>query len=158
MLNIVLTRIDDRLIHGQVITAWSKITDANRIIIVDDEVAEEAFLVKVLKTAAPSNIKVDVFGINEASEVLKGESEGEKLIILVKTPKVVLSLIEAGVDIKTLNVGGMGAGVGRKKFYKNISVSHEEKEEFEELIKLSVNVSIQIVPDAKQIDVKKLLK
>lgn len=158
MLNIVLTRIDDRLIHGQVITAWSKITDANRIIIVDDEVAEEAFLVKVLKTAAPSNIKVDVFGINEASDVLKGESEGEKLIILVKTPKVVLSLIEAGVDIKALNVGGMGAGVGRKKFYKNISVSQEEKEEFEELIKLSVNVSIQIVPDAKQIDVKKLLK
>jgi len=158
MLNIVLTRIDDRLIHGQVVTAWSKITDANRIIIVDDEVAEEAFLVKVLKTAAPSNIKVDVFGINEATEVLKGESEGEKLIILAKTPSVVLSLIEAGVDIKALNVGGMGAGVGRKKFYKNISVSQDEKDEFMKLVNLNVNVSIQIVPDAKQIDVKKLLK
>jgi PTS system mannose-specific IIB component len=158
MLNIVLTRIDDRLIHGQVITAWSKVTDANRIVIVDDEVAEEAFLVKVLKTAAPSNIKVDVFGINEASEVLKGESQGEKLVILVKTPSVVISLINAGVDIKSLNVGGMGAGVGRKKFYKNISVSQEEKEEFKGLVELGVNVSIQIVPDAKQIDVKKLLK
>ena len=158
MLNIVLTRIDDRLIHGQVITAWSKITDANRIIIVDDEVAQEAFLVKVLKTAAPSTIKVDVFGVNEASEVLKGESQGEKLIILVKTPSVVLSLVKAGVDIKALNVGGMGAGVGRKKFYKNISVSQEEKEEFKELVNLDVNVFIQIVPDAKQIDVQKLLK
>jgi len=158
MLNIVLTRIDDRLVHGQVVTAWSKITEANRIIIVDDEVAEEAFLVKVLKTAAPSNIKVDVFGINDAAEVLKGESKGEKLIILVKRPSVVLSLIEAGVDIKALNVGGMGAGVGRKKFYKNISVSEEEKEEFMKLVNLNVNVFIQIVPDAKQIDVKKLLK
>lgn len=158
MLNIVLTRIDDRLIHGQVVTAWSKITDANRIIIVDDEVAEEAFLVKVLKTAAPSTIKVDVFGIDEASKALKEESQGEKLMILVKRPSVVLSLIENGVDIKELNVGGMGAGVGRKKFYKNISVSEEEKEEFKELVNLNVNVSIQIVPDAKQIDVKKLLK
>ena len=158
MLNIVLTRIDDRLIHGQVVTAWAKITDANRIIIVDDEVAKEAFLVKVLKTAAPSNIKVDVFGINDASEALKGESKGEKLIVLVKTPGVVLNLIEAGVDIKALNVGGMGAGVGRKKFYKNISVSQEEKEEFKKLVGIDVNVFIQIVPDAKQIDVKKLLK
>lgn len=158
MLNIVLTRIDDRLIHGQVVTAWSKITEANRIIIVDDEVAEEAFLVKVLKTAAPSNIKVDVFGINEATEALKGESQGEKLIILVKTPSAVLSLIEAGVDIKALNVGGMGAGVGRKKFYKNISVSESEKEEFKKLTDIGVNVFIQIVPDAKQIEVKKLLK
>ena len=60
MLNIVLTRIDDRLIHGQVVTAWAKITKANRIIVVDDEVAMDEFMVKILKMAAPRSFKIGI--------------------------------------------------------------------------------------------------
>lgn len=157
MLNIVLTRIDDRLIHGQVITAWSKITAATRIVVVDDGVAKDPFMAKVLKIAAPSTVKVEVYSIKEATEVLKGEDTGEKVIVLVKYPVTVLELVKLEVGIKELNVGGMGASKGRKSFYKNISVSQEEKDIFKELIDKGLDISIQIVPDAKKIDVAKLI-
>lgn len=157
MLNIVLTRIDDRLIHGQVITAWSKITAATRIIVVDDEVSKDPFMAKVLKIAAPSTVKVEVYSIEEASGVLKGEDTEEKVIVLVKYPTTVLELVKREVGIKELNVGGMGASKGRKSFYKNISVSQEEKDIFKELTNKGMDISIQIVPDAKKIDVAKLI-
>lgn len=157
MLNIVLTRIDDRLIHGQVATAWSKVTKANRIIVVDDEVAKDSFMDMVLKSAAPSSLSVDVLTVNDATKVINSDDTGERVIILVKTPLTVLSLINAGVDIKELNLGGIGARQGRKQFYKNISISEEERTAFKELIDKGVNVFLQIVPDAKQISVAKLL-
>ncbi|SFL58856.1 PTS system mannose/fructose/N-acetylgalactosamine-transporter subunit IIB [Pelosinus propionicus] len=150
MLHIVLTRIDDRLIHGQVITAWTKITKADRIIVVDDEVAEDSFMVKVLKMAAPSSIKVDIFNTEDAAVTLAGEDIGERVIILVKTPKTVLGLIKAGVNIADLNLGGMGATQGRKQLYRNISISAEEKAIFKELLTLGVDVFVQIVPDANK--------
>lgn len=157
MLNIVLTRIDDRLIHGQVITAWAKITQGNRIIVVDDEVAEDPFMVKVLKMAAPSSIKVEILTIKDAAAVLQGEDTGEKVIILAKNPTTVLGLVQGGVDIHELNLGGMGAMQGRKQLYRNISISPDEKNVFKEMMGLGVDVFVQIVPDANKMPIGPLL-
>jgi PTS system mannose-specific IIB component len=125
--------------------------------VVDDGVAKDPFMAKVLKIAAPSTVKVEVYTTEEAAEVLKGEDTGEKVIVLAKYPATILELVKLGVGIKELNVGGMGASKGRKSFYKNISVSQEEKDIFKELIDKGVDISIQIVPDAKKIDVAKLI-
>ncbi|NPV43480.1 MAG: PTS sugar transporter subunit IIB [Firmicutes bacterium] len=158
MLNIVLTRIDDRLIHGQVMTAWVKYTSGNRIIIVDDAVAGDPFMEKVLKMAAPKGISVDVYNTDEGAEALKQEANPkERVIVLVKYPKTIKLLFEKGVSFKEINVGGMAAGPGRKKFYKNISASPEEKEIFKDLSEKGVEINIQIVPDDRPISVKKLL-
>ncbi|QSQ08078.1 PTS system sorbose-specific EIIB component [Koleobacter methoxysyntrophicus] len=158
MLNIVLTRIDDRLIHGQVMTAWVKYTSGNRIIIVDDAVAGDPFMEKVLKMAAPKGISVDVYNTDEGAEALKQEANPkERVIVLVKYPKTIKFLFEKGVSFQEINVGGMAAGPGRKKFYKNISASPEEKEIFKDLSEKGVEINIQIVPDDRPISVKKLL-
>lgn len=155
---IVLTRIDDRLIHGQVMTAWVKFTQANRIMIIDEGVAKDPFMVKVLKMAAPPGIKVDIYDVEQAVEVLKeNDSTNEKIIILVKHPVVIETLLEKGIEIKKLNVGGMGAAPGRKTLYKNISISKEEREIFQRILDKGTNIFIQIVPDEKEVDIKKLL-
>lgn len=156
MLNIVLTRIDDRLIHGQVVTAWSKITKANRIVVVDDEVAQDEFMVSILKMAAPASFNINILTISEATDLLKGEDTGERVIILVKRPETVLSLINNGVIIESLNLGGMGAKMGRTQLYRNISISEEEKDCFKEIISKGVKVYVQIVPDASEIDIQTL--
>lgn len=157
MLNIVLARIDDRLIHGQVVTAWSKITKANRIIVVDNEVAQDEFMVKILKMAAPNAFKIGIHTIADASNILKEEDHGERVIILVKTPKTVETLIENGVEIKRLNLGGIGAIQGRKQLYRNISISEDEKACFKRLLDIGVQVYVQIVPDSSPIDIKTLI-
>lgn len=158
MLNIVLTRIDDRLIHGQVVTAWAKITKGDYIMVVDDEVANDEFMISILKMAAPNSFKIGVYTIEEASGILKGEDNGERVIILVKRPETVMALINNGVEIKELNLGGMGATVGRKQLYRNISISEDEKNCFKELINKGVHVFVQIVPDASAMDIQTMLK
>ncbi len=157
MLNIVLTRIDDRLIHGQVVTAWAKVTKANRIIVVDDEVAADDFMVKILKMAAPSSFKIGIHSIADASEILKGEDSEERVIVLVKTPKTVEALLDNGVTIAELNLGGMGAIQGRKQLYRNISISDDERMCFKSLLQRGTRVYVQIVPDASAMDIEKLL-
>lgn len=158
MLNIVLTRIDDRLIHGQVVTAWSKVTKATRIIVVDDEVAVDEFMVKILKMAAPSSFKIGIHTIADATAILKEEDQGERVIVLVKTPKTVEALVENGVAIRELNLGGMGATQGRKQLYRNISISDDEKACFQRLIQHGVQVTVQIVPDASPMDIQTFFK
>lgn len=158
MSNIVFTRIDDRLIHGQVMTSWAKHTQANMISIVDNEVANDPFISRVLKMAVPSEVKVDIYNTEQAIEALTLKVQNSnRIIILAKHPKTIYSLIKNGVDIENVNVGGMGARPGRKSIYKNISASQEEKEIFKEILSLGKKVYMQIVPDDKKVDIEKYL-
>ena len=100
MKHIVLCRIDDRLIHGQVVTAWVKQTEGNRIVIIDEALVKDVFLQKIIKAAAPSDIRIDIYNIENGVCELKKEAEDkERIIILVKTPQVVEALIDEGLSL-----------------------------------------------------------
>lgn len=158
MLDIVLTRIDDRLIHGQVMTAWVKYSRGNRIVIVDDLVAKDDFIKSMIKMSVPTGIKLDIYSVEDAADVLKGDvHSNEKVIILVKKPEVIYELFSKEVEFKEINVGGMGANPGRRKLYKNISASDEEREIFKKIIEAGIKVSIRIIPDDKEVLVEKIL-
>lgn len=153
-----LVRIDDRLIHGQVVALWVKHLQARRIVIVDDQVAKDSFLQLVLRGAAPPGISVEVYALEQAPQALdRPEAERAKTIVLMKGPKTALGLRNAGVVYETLNVGGMGAGPGRKPFYRNISATPEELEMFRQLEAQGVTAQIQIEPNARPIQVASLL-
>lgn len=158
MSEIVLTRIDDRLIHGQVMTAWVKKTRANQILIIDEEVAKDDFMSEILKMSAPSGIDIVVTGLEDAVAFLKAqESENKRLIILVKAPVTIDVLVESGIAIDKLVVGGMGAKANRRVLYKNISASDEERATFKKLIDQGIPVVIHIIPDQKETDLSKYL-
>lgn len=158
MSEIVLTRIDDRLIHGQVMTAWVKKTRANQILIIDDEVAKDEFMREVLKMSAPNGIDIVVKGLMDAVEFLnQREDKNNRLIILVKGPAVIEQLLENGIMIDKLIVGGMGAKAERRVLYKNISASEEERAIFKRMIDRKIPVVIHIIPDQKETDLSKYL-
>ena len=158
MKNIVLTRIDDRLIHGQVVTAWVKQTKGNRIAIVDDALSKDDFMQKIMRAAAPSGISVDVYSLEAAAGYLAGEAESdERFILLVKTPQAIESLADKGIAIPSINLGGMGAKSGRSKFYRNISASEEEVACMKRLIGKGCSITMQLVPDERPVDVKGIL-
>lgn len=85
MEQLLLARVDDRLIHGQVMTAWMKLLPAKEILIADDKVAKDPFMTQVLTMAAPAGVKVKVYSVEETAKALK---DGLKVpsIILAKTP------------------------------------------------------------------------
>lgn len=156
---IVLCRIDDRLIHGQVMTSWLNATSANKIMIVDDETAQNPFLRSVFKSAVPANVKIGVFSEKKAIDrLLKGFKPDDRVIILAKFPQTFLHLVEGGASLDEVIVGGMGSRNGRTKLYRNISATEEERKAFSELISAGVGLKIQILADDAQVDVAGLLK
>lgn len=143
-----LVRVDDRLIHGQVVAVWLKAVGADRIIIVDDRTAQDAFLTEVLTLAAPPGVPVEVYGLAEGIErVARAAGDAEQVFVLMRSPITALRLREAGIPIETLNVGGIGAGPGRKPLYKNISANAEELEAMRALERSGTRVELRIVPD-----------
>lgn len=100
MANIVLARVDDRLIHGQVMTAWLQYTGGNHIVIVDDNTASDEFTKEIMAMAVPEGIGLDVFSKGEAIDGISRLDENKKIIILTKTPEVFLYLIENGIKIE----------------------------------------------------------
>ncbi len=143
-------RIDDRLIHGQVVTIWVKALRANRIVIVDDNVAADSFMQDVMRLAAPPGIAVDVRTVREGIATL-GEDvpNRDKILVLVKSPRVAEQLYKGGVKFKALNVGGIGAAPGRKRVFKNISMSDEEIATLKRLMAEGVEITLQTVPGEK---------
>ena len=156
--SIVLTRIDDRLIHGQVMTSWLNCTSATKIMVVDDRSAQDPFLKTVLKNAVPKNVGLGVFTAEKAANrLIKGFPESDRVIILVKYPATICKMMKLGVKFDKVNIGGMGAAKNREKFYKNISASEEEKEMLKTMIDAGTKVEIQIIAEDAAVDVSKLL-
>ena len=160
MKNIVFTRIDDRLIHGQVMTAWIQYTQAMEVVIVDNQVAKDSFSIMIKKNVIPPKITLNILDEESAADYLKKEPSNvnEKTFILVKTPMPVLSLVEKGVKIKSVGIGGMGARRDRKPFYKNISANEQEIDVMKNLGRKGVKVFIQIIPDNEPINLKDIVK
>ena len=81
-MSIVLARIDDRLIHGQVMTSWLNYTGANKIIVIDDVTANDSFLTMIIKTLVPANIVTQVTTVADSAAVIAGLQDHDKAIIL----------------------------------------------------------------------------
>ena len=151
-------RIDDRLIHGQVVTAWlhaySKVT---HILIVDDKVSQDKFMKEMFKMLVPSHITIDTKSIDDAAELLQAGLPAPTMMI-VKEPLTIKKLMEQGIDIPKVNIGGMGMTGKRKKFFQNIAATEEEREMFREMINKGMTVEVQIIPAAKTVNVATMLK
>ncbi len=141
-----LVRVDDRLIHGQVVTAWVTALKCTNIVIVDDGVANDSFLSEVVRMAAPASTTVTVLSQKQALDDTGVFSDA---LVLVKNPLVALGLKKAGIEFDRLILGGMGASPGRKTVYRNISASAAELSALKELQDLGVECVFQIVPGDK---------
>ncbi len=142
-----LVRIDDRLIHGQVIAVWIRHQRFTRIVILDDDVAADPFLQQVLGLAAPPGIRVEAFSIADGIRLLAPEGFDRKsTMILLKTPLAAQRLFDEGLPYRALNIGGIGHKPGRKNIFKNISVSPEEIGILKDLLAKGVKITLLTVP------------
>ena len=147
-----LVRVDDRLIHGQVVAIWLKALGAKRIVIVDDRTARDEFLREILELAAPPGVPVEVHDVAAGTErVRELVTHPEPVFVLMRSPLTAVQLREAGVEFPLLNVGGIGAGPGRKPLYRNISASPEEIEAMRRLEAMGTRVELRIVENDRPV-------
>lgn len=156
MENVLLARVDDRLIHGQVMTAWMKLLPAKQIIIIDDQVAKDDFMISVLELAAPKGVKVKVFAVEKAAAILNKGIKNPS-ILLAKTPLTYKRLVDAGVGLDAVNLGGMGINEERTTLYKNLAASEAERAAIKAMLDAKVDVKIQVIPSDKIVEVTDLL-
>ncbi|WP_220101399.1 PTS mannose/fructose/sorbose transporter subunit IIAB [Enterococcus faecalis] len=157
--NIVNTRIDERLIHGQVAGIWSTSLSTQRIIVDNDEAATDPLQKSSLRMAAPSSMRLSVLGVEAAAKNIQSGKYGkQRLFLLFKNPKDVLRFIEAQGPIKTVNVGNMSYKEGAREVTKSIQVLPEEEQIFETIASKGVTVTAQLVPNDPVVDFMKKLR
>jgi mannose/fructose/N-acetylgalactosamine-specific phosphotransferase system component IIB len=147
-----LVRVDDRLIHGQVVAVWLRAVGARRIVIVDDRTARDEFLRDLVVLAAPQGVEVEVRDVAEGiRRVTELAGSDEETFVLMRSPLVALQLRRAGVPFDVLNVGGIGSAPGRRPLYRNISASEEERAAMRELEGMGTRVELRIVADDRAV-------
>ena len=157
--NIVNTRIDERLIHGQVAGIWSTSLSTQRIIVANDEAATDPLQKSSLRMAAPSSMRLSVLGVEAAAKNIQSGKYGkQRLFLLFKNPKDVLRFTEAQGPIKTVNVGNMSYKEGAREVTKSIQVLPEEEQIFETIASKGVTVTAQLVPNDPVVDFMKQLR
>ncbi|MWV55641.1 PTS sugar transporter subunit IIB [Streptococcus zhangguiae] len=157
-LKINLARIDTRLLHGQVATAWTPDSKADRIIVASDSVAADSLRKELIKQAAPGNVKANVVPIQKLIDVAKDPRFGNThALILFETPQDALRAIEGGVPIKTLNVGSMAHSTGKTMVNNVLSMNKEDVVTFEKLRDLGVEFDVRKVPNDSKKDLFDLI-
>ena len=129
-----LARIDDRLIHGQVATRWTKETNVKRIIVVSDEVAADTVRKTLLTQVAPPGVTAHVVDVAKMIRVYNNPKyAGERVMLLFTNPTDVERIVEGGVKITSVNIGGMAFRQGKTQVNNAISVDEKDIEAFNKL-------------------------
>ncbi len=158
MKKIIIARIDDRLIHGQVVTSWIKAYPVTKILIIAEDLAKNMLMQRIYQSVAPEGINVVIMDNLHAKNYLhEDEKRNENLMILVKTPDVFEYLVESGVPLTKIILGGMGSKPGRETLFRNVSANEAERESLRRLIDRDVKIVYQMVPVDKEVEVEKLL-
>jgi len=146
-MSVKLARIDDRLIHGQVILGWVPAVKPDRIVVANDRVAGSDWERKFYSSCVPPEVNVSFAGIEEAARQVRGDLfRDEGLIILLESARDALALVTRGVDLKEVNVGGLHYREGSVELLPFVFLTHEERTALRELVKRGVTLSAQDVP------------
>ncbi len=157
-MGIQLFRIDDRLIHGQVVIGWASFLNSSKIILCDDSVSENEWEKELYLSIVPENIQSEVLDVPSMAQRLQdGAGDLKKAIILVSSPKVVEALLNAGVKLKQVNVGGIHFKEGRHKYLSYLYLDESEVSAFKRCIERGVRFECQDVPNSKKVPLEHIL-
>lgn len=158
MPNIVLTRIDNRLIHGQVATQWCGSVGANLLLVANDKVSEDTLRQGLMNMAAPGYAQTRFFSIAKTIRIIDKASDMQRIAIICETPQDVLKLVEGGVGICKVNIGNMHMAKGKRQVATSVAVDDLDVDTFRKLQQLGVELEIRRVPDLAVEDCNKLFK
>ncbi len=158
-MTIALARIDDRLIHGQVATRWTKETRVTRIIVVSDEVAKDHVRSTLLKQVAPPGVTSHVVDVAKCIRVYNNPKyAGERVMLLFTNPTDVERVIEGGVDIKSINIGGMAYHEGKTQVTNAVSIDDTDITAFNKLNDRGIELEVRKVSSDSKVRMMELLQ
>lgn len=153
MADIKVARVDFRLVHGQIITKWIKYYPVNRIVVVDDALAQDDFMKEIYEMAVPKGTKFKVVTLNEAKDAL--DQLNETVFLLFKDVKTCARAVELGMRFSFLVIGGIPGGPGRKVISDGICLSPQELEQLEKIQEVIPEIVFKGIPEEATITLSK---
>lgn len=161
---IKLCRLDDRMIHGQIVTKWSRVVPVDRIIVANDQAGSNPIIAKSLLMAAPGNIKVAVKTVKDAVELLHNpKASAHDILLIVANPQDLLTVVEQVDGIHRVNIGNWGLleasdGKQREMVSQFVALSEDEKAILAKVNEKVEDFVLQVTPDVSAIKVSSVLK
>ena len=151
---IKMVRLDERLIHGQVATKWSRLLDIDRILVANDEAADNEIIKKSLMMAAPADIKTMITKLHKAIGICNDpRAKNLKILLIVNTPEDLLEVVKHTEDINKVNIGNYGRIVekrnntDRKSYDRNLYLYDDEVGILKEVLETGLKCEVQTIPD-----------
>lgn len=158
MPNIILTRIDNRLIHGQVATQWCGSIGANLILVANDVVAGDNLRQGLMDMCAPAYASTRYWTLEKTISTIHKANAKQLIFIVCENPTDVLKLVEGGVPIKKVNIGNMHMAEGKRQVAGSVAVDDKDVEAFRKLRELGVELEIRRVPTEGTESIEKIFK
>ncbi|OOE55934.1 PTS N-acetylgalactosamine transporter subunit IIB [Salinivibrio kushneri] len=157
MPNIVLSRVDERLVHGQVGVQWVGFAGANLVIVANDEVANDQIQQSLMEMVLAEGIGIRFWSLQKVIETIGKAADRQKILLVAKSPADFVTLVEGGVPIQKLNIGNMHYAEGKRQIHKTVSVDDGDIDSLRVLKSLGVSCQVQGVPTETATDVFTLL-
>lgn len=158
MQNLLLTRIDNRLIHGQVATQWCGYIGANLILVANDVVSDDKLRQGLMDMAAPSYAATRYWTLDKTISTIHKANAKQLIFLVCETPSDVLKLVEGGVPIKKVNIGNMHMAEGKRQIVGSVAVDDKDVQAFKKLRELGVELEIRRVPTESSENIEKIFK
>ncbi len=155
----IILRIDDRLIHGQVLVGWGAYYPIKHLVVGNDRIAQNEWERNLLLMAAPSEVDSRVLTLEETLAYIHERLNAPDVsMVLVESPADVQEMADKGLMLKQVNVGGIHFGENRSEYLNYLFLNPEEVELFERLIERGFTFECQDVPTGPRHDLKKILE
>lgn len=155
MLKYDLIRVDDRLVHGQILLKWMKVLEVKRVVVLSDDLNMDPIMKAILAKTVPPEIQLSIWGVEEGIE--KIYTENGKALILLQDIHSLFILFENGLQLKQVSISRLPCEAGKEKIYDHMFVSKEERRELGVLLNHGVEIKIQMVPDSEAIKLSNIL-
>lgn len=159
--NIVMTRIDERLVHGQG-QLWVKSLGVNTVIVANDEAANDAMAQTLMKTVIPKEVAMRFYPVQKVIDIIHKANPAQSIFLIVKDCKDALRLVEGGVPVHEINIGNIHNCEGKEKVTRSIFLGKEDKDALRTMIeKYNVSFNTKTTPSGNdgsvQVDIKNYL-
>lgn len=157
---VVLYRVDERLIHGQVVVGWGGRLDPQRIVVADDMLADSPWEQELYAVGVPVDVKTEFVSLETAASRLpEWQSGEERVILLTRDVTSMLRLAEAGVlEGAEVNIGGIHHAPGRTRVLRYVFLGDPERRALEALVEHGATVVARDVPGARGVGVEDLVR
>lgn len=156
-MNVCMVRIDERLIHGQILLKWIQYFQCDQILVVDNETASDPIMSSLLRLSLPAGVSMNICSLNQGIHEILNGADTRSVMVLVKELQTVKELWSGGVPLKHVNLSRIPFGPGRRRLTNGIYTNKEEEKLLRILTDAGINIIVQMVPESTQVMVKDLL-